>query len=328
MNNNKRKNEFNEFDEEEEEEEEEEEDNGDVFPVAAASASASASNTKFTIVLNTLIIPVFNHKIKLTTDSNLVFHIRKYNLFKQITEIEIKDSNDIILYICDFSAQPIFWKLDVTQITFSFDFDNNNLKNSTITVVLNSSKSGDIEANPFIKSKYRLPPKKKGYRWTPEENPLLEQYVPEITDTFIVDKVEDGNTLKFIIDPNTHSNNINSGNYNKFGYGGKSRKRKIKNQFTKKLLKYSNPLKAQSMAYKYLGKSAKLYPARNSAKKYSIFDQKNKKWVNFGQIGYEDYTKHKDKKRRKSYLTRSRGMLGNWKKNKYSANNLSMHVLW
>ena len=313
-----------------EEEEEEEEDNGDVFPVAAAASAASASvaNTNFTIVLNTNDIPVFNHKIKLTTDSNLVFHIRKYNLFKQITKIEIKDSNNEILYICDFTAQPIFWKLDVTQITFSFDFNNTNLNNSTVTVVLNSSKSGDIESNPFITSKYRLPPKKKGYRWTPEEKPLLEKYIPKITDIFIVDTVEDGNILKFIIDPNTHSNNINSSNYNKFGYGGKSRKKKFKNLFTKKLLKYSNPRKAQSMAYKYLGKSAKLYPARNSAKKYSIFDPKNKKWVNFGQIGYEDYTKHKDKKRRKSYLTRSRGMLGNWKKNKYSANNLSMHILW
>ena len=102
----------------------------------------------------------------------------------------------------------------------------------------------------------------------------------------------------------------------------------VSKQFTKKLRKYSNPLQAQRRAYKYLGRSAKLYPARNSAKKYSIYDPKNEKWVNFGQIGYEDYTKHKDKKRRKSYLTRSRGMLGNWKKNKYSANNLSIHILW
>ena len=105
-------------------------------------------------------------------------------------------------------------------------------------------------------------------------------------------------------------------------------KQKVNKSFTKKLRKYSNPQKAQRMAYKYLGKSAKLYPARNPVKKYSIYDPKNEKWTNFGQIGYEDYTKHKDKKRRKSYLTRSRGMLGNWKRNKYSANNLSIHILW
>ena len=101
-----------------------------------------------------------------------------------------------------------------------------------------------------------------------------------------------------------------------------------KRKFTKKLLKYSNPVQAQHMAYKYLGKTAKLYPATNPVKKYSIYDPKNEKWINFGQIGYEDYTRHKDKKRRKNYLNRSRGMKGNWKGNPYSANNLSIHILW
>jgi hypothetical protein len=91
---------------------------------------------------------------------------------------------------------------------------------------------------------------------------------------------------------------------------------------------YSNPRKAQQMAYKYLGKTAKLYPATNPEKKYSIFDEKNNKWVNFGQIGYEDYTKHKDKSRRKNYLTRTKSMRGNWRSNRYSANNLSRNILW
>lgn len=98
--------------------------------------------------------------------------------------------------------------------------------------------------------------------------------------------------------------------------------------FTQKLKKYSNPTKAQSLAYKYLGKTAKLYPARNPNKKYMVLDVKNNKWVNFGQMGYEDYTKHKDKKRRQNYLTRSKGIKGNWRNNKYSANNLSRNILW
>lgn len=105
--------------------------------------------------------------------------------------------------------------------------------------------------------------------------------------------------------------------------------RKIKSRkFPKRIYLYSSPRKAQRMAYKYLGKTAKLYPASNPAKKYMIYDPKNNKWVNFGQIGYEDYTKHRDKTRRKNYLTRTKGMLGDWKNNKYSANNLSRHVLW
>jgi hypothetical protein len=101
-----------------------------------------------------------------------------------------------------------------------------------------------------------------------------------------------------------------------------------KKGFTRKLRRYSNPELAQSMAYRYLGKTAKLYPARNTAKKYSIFDTINKRWVNFGQMGYEDYTKHRDKKRRHNYLTRSRSIRGNWKKNKFSPNNLSREILW
>ena len=98
--------------------------------------------------------------------------------------------------------------------------------------------------------------------------------------------------------------------------------------FSKTLKRYSNPITAQKMAYKYLGRTAKLYPAKNPQKKYSIFDPHNKKWVEFGQIGYENFTKHKDKSRRKNYLTRSKNIKGNWKKNKYSRNNLSMKILW
>ena len=102
----------------------------------------------------------------------------------------------------------------------------------------------------------------------------------------------------------------------------------INTRFTKKLLKYSNPRLAQKMAFKYLGKTAKIYPANNHQKKYKIYDPKNHKWVSFGQIGYEDFTKHKNKSRRKNYLTRTKYMRGDWKKNPYSANNLSRNILW
>ena len=104
---------------------------------------------------------------------------------------------------------------------------------------------------------------------------------------------------------------------------------KIKStHFKKSIKKWTNPRQAQKMAYKYLGKTAKIYPAINPQKKYSIYDKKNEKWINFGQIGYEDYTKHHDKKRRKNYLTRTKYMKGHWKNNKYSANNLSRNILW
>ena len=105
-------------------------------------------------------------------------------------------------------------------------------------------------------------------------------------------------------------------------------RKNLKRGFSSKLNLYSTPRTAQHMAYKYLGKTAKLYPSNNPAKKYTIFDPNNNKWVNFGQIGYEDYTKHHDKKRRKNYLTRTKSMRGNCKNNRYSANNLSRNILW
>jgi hypothetical protein len=98
---------------------------------------------------------------------------------------------------------------------------------------------------------------------------------------------------------------------------------------TESIYKYSNPRQAQKMAYKYLGKTnGKIYRSTRKEKKYMVKDPKTGHWVHFGQMGYEDYTKHKDKTRRRNYLTRSGKMRGNWKSNKFSANNLAMHVLW
>jgi hypothetical protein len=48
-------------------------------------------------------------------------------------------------------------------------------------------------------------------------------------------------------------------------------------------------------------------------------------WVHFGAMGYEDYTKHKDKTRRANYLKRSAGIHDS---GKYSANQLARHLLW
>jgi hypothetical protein len=99
-------------------------------------------------------------------------------------------------------------------------------------------------------------------------------------------------------------------------------------KFSKELYKYSSPTQAQKMAYKYLGKTAKLYPATKPEKKYRICDPNTNQWINFGQIPYSDFTRHKDKKRRHNYLTRTAKMRGNWKNNPYSANNLSRNILW
>ncbi len=54
----------------------------------------------------------------------------------------------------------------------------------------------------------------------------------------------------------------------------------------------------------------------------------NNKWIHFGQLGYEDFTKHLDKQRRELYLKRASKTKGQWKTNIYSPNILSIVLLW
>lgn len=94
----------------------------------------------------------------------------------------------------------------------------------------------------------------------------------------------------------------------------------------KKILQVSNPSMAQKKLNQYIGKPTKLHLSTRKEKKYMVND--GNKFIHFGDINAEDYTKHKDDKRRASYLARAKGIKGDWKKNKYSANNLAINVLW
>ena len=90
---------------------------------------------------------------------------------------------------------------------------------------------------------------------------------------------------------------------------------------------YTNINKAKQNAYDYLGKNVKLIPSTRNGKKFMIIKPDGTK-VHFGAIGYEDYTKHQDKERQKAYLNRSGKIVGNWRNDKYSPNNLSRNILW
>ncbi len=48
--------------------------------------------------------------------------------------------------------------------------------------------------------------------------------------------------------------------------------------------------------------------------------------VHFDDINYEDYTKHKDEKRRKNCLARASKSRGNWIFDRFSPNNLSLNL--
>ncbi len=90
----------------------------------------------------------------------------------------------------------------------------------------------------------------------------------------------------------------------------------------------SNPKIVQNKANKFLGKDNIIYLSTRQDKKYMIYDKNNNKWVHFGSLLYEDYTKHQNLERRNRYLNRATNIKGDWKNNKYSPNNLSINLLW
>jgi hypothetical protein len=98
----------------------------------------------------------------------------------------------------------------------------------------------------------------------------------------------------------------------------------------KELKKWSNPEEAQKKAKAIYGAIGILGVSPLKDKKYRIYNPIKKKYVDFGQFNppMEDYTKHKDKKRRDAYRARALNIKGNWKKDPFSANNLSVFILW
>lgn len=94
------------------------------------------------------------------------------------------------------------------------------------------------------------------------------------------------------------------------------------------IYKWSNPKKVQELAKNYLGEGATIFRSIKKDKKYMIYNPNTKKWVHFGQMKFSDFTQHQDEERRKRYLARATKIKGDWKNNKYSPNNLSIHLLW
>jgi hypothetical protein len=93
------------------------------------------------------------------------------------------------------------------------------------------------------------------------------------------------------------------------------------------LEEYSNPRIVQQRAFKLFGKDAKIYRSSKKDKKYQILTPDGK-WVHFGQLPYEDFTKHQDAVRRQNYLNRATKIKGDWKSDPYSPNNLAIRLLW
>lgn len=60
-------------------------------------------------------------------------------------------------------------------------------------------------------------------------------------------------------------------------------------------------------------------------KKYMVIQ--DGRTTHFGST-LPDFTRHGDEERRRRYLKRAQGIKGNWRDDKYSANNLAIHLLW
>jgi hypothetical protein len=93
------------------------------------------------------------------------------------------------------------------------------------------------------------------------------------------------------------------------------------------------PYKKSKRGSKKGSKKLKLLKITKSPKKdkklRASFERDGRiKNIDFGSAGMSDFTKHKNTKRRHNYLTRSGKIKGDWKKHKYSANNLSRKILW
>ena len=76
---------------------------------------------------------------------------------------------------------------------------------------------------------------------------------------------------------------------------------------------------------KLFGDDFELYLSTRKNKKYMIKFPTNKRFIHFGEYGFEDFTKHKNKERRDLFQIRN----NKWKDKIYdSPAYLSYHLLW
>ena len=95
------------------------------------------------------------------------------------------------------------------------------------------------------------------------------------------------------------------------------------------LLTVSNPTLVKKNLKKYFPTDTPdLFISNRKNKKYQILNHETNKFVHFGSLSYEDFTKHQNKERQKAYIIRASNIKGDWRSDKYSPNNLSLYLLW
>lgn len=98
-----------------------------------------------------------------------------------------------------------------------------------------------------------------------------------------------------------------------------------KSEKYEELEEYSDPKKVFKKAKRLYGKDVVIDISTRKDKKYMILNPNTDNWVHFGQMNYEDYTKHNDEARRVKFQNRNH----NWiDRPKYSPAYLSYVLLW
>jgi len=91
------------------------------------------------------------------------------------------------------------------------------------------------------------------------------------------------------------------------------------------IYKFSNPIDVYKNAIKRYGEDVNIKLSTRKDKKYMLLNPNTNTWVHFGQMGYEDYTLHRDKERRQRFLKRN----AKWYDNDiYTPSYLSYVLLW
>lgn len=89
--------------------------------------------------------------------------------------------------------------------------------------------------------------------------------------------------------------------------------------------KFSSPIDVQKKAFELLGKDAKIAFSPKKTKKYVIYNPITNKYIHFGEMGYSDFTKHKDKERQRRFKLRN----AKWANAEpYTPSFLSYYLLW
>lgn len=88
---------------------------------------------------------------------------------------------------------------------------------------------------------------------------------------------------------------------------------------------YSDPNIVFARAKQIFGRDVKIEYSTRKNKKYMLYDPNKREFIHFGQLPYEDYTRHRDEVRRMKFQIRNH----EWSKApKYSPRFLSYFLLW